>query len=67
MRVIRSLPVERTIQVLDFARYIQKQTQEDFSFLEDDASLDEILADEIVLLPSSDEQAAATEYHTLPF
>jgi len=57
LRIISSLPVERTIQILDFARYIQEQTQEDFSFLEDDASLDEILADE----KEWDEQFAHSE------
>lgn len=46
LRIIRSLPIERTIQILDFARYIQEQTQEDFTLLEEDTSLDEILADE---------------------
>ncbi len=57
LRIIRSLPVERTLQILDFARYIQEQTQEDFNFLEEDASLDEILADE----KEWDEQFARSE------
>ena len=46
IRIVRKLPIERTAQILDFARYIQKQTQEDFGILEDDFSPEEILADE---------------------
>lgn len=46
LRIVRTLPIERTAQILDYARYIQKQTQEDFAGLEDDFSQKEILADE---------------------
>ena len=46
LRIVRTLPIERTAQILDYARYIQKQTQEDFGVLEDDFSQKEILADE---------------------
>ncbi len=46
IRIVRNLPVERIVQIVDYARYIQKQTQEDFGVLEDDFSPEEILTDE---------------------
>ena len=46
IHIVRKLPIERTAQILDFARYIQKQAQEDFGVLEDDFSPEEILEDE---------------------
>ena len=46
LHIVRKLPIERTAQILDFARYIQKQTQEDFGVLDDDFSPEEILTDE---------------------
>lgn len=46
LRIVRNLPIERTMQILDYARYIQEQTREDFAMLEDDDTPEEILADE---------------------
>ena len=45
LRIVRHLPVERLAQLVDFARYIQAQTREDFVHLEDESEED-ILADE---------------------
>jgi hypothetical protein len=42
--IVRTLPVERVLQVLDFARYVQTQVIQDFGFA--DETEDEILADE---------------------
>ena len=36
VRIVRALPVERVAQILDFARYIQSQTIEDFGLLDED-------------------------------
>jgi len=55
--IVRTLPVERIVQVLDYARYIKSQTREDFDFLDDDESAEEILADEA----RWDEQFTATQ------
>ncbi len=55
--IVRTLPVERIVQVLDYARYIKSQTIEDFDFLDDDESAEEILADEA----RWDDQFAATQ------
>ncbi len=55
--IVRTLPVERIVQILDYARYIQSQTIEDFGFLDDDETADEILADEA----RWDAQFAATQ------
>lgn len=44
--IVRTLPVERVVQILDYAHYIQSQTVEDFGFLDDDETEEEILADE---------------------
>jgi len=55
--IVRTLPVERIVQILDFARYIQSQTIEDFGFLDDDETEEEILADEA----RWDAQFAATQ------
>lgn len=55
--ILRTLPVERIAQVLDYARYIQVQTLEDFDLLDDDETEEEILADEALW----DEQFAATQ------
>jgi len=43
--IVRSLPVERVAQILDYARYVQSQVGEDFA-LDDDETLDQVLADE---------------------
>lgn len=55
--IIRTLPVERVIQILDYARYIQSQVIEDFNLLEIDETEEEILADEA----RWDAQFAATQ------
>jgi hypothetical protein len=55
--IVRTLPVERIVQILDYARYIQSQTVEDFGFLDDDETEEEILADEA----RWDAQFAATQ------
>ena len=55
--IVRSLPIERIVQILDFARYIQSQTMEDFGFSDDDVPEDEIDADEM----RWDAQFAATQ------
>ncbi len=55
--IVRTLPVERIVQGLDYARYIKSQTTEDFGFLDDDETAEEILADEA----RWDEQFAATQ------
>ena len=44
-QIIHNLPVERILQIIDFARYIQSQTVEDFINLDDECEED-ILADE---------------------
>jgi len=44
--IVRALPVERVAQILDYARYIQSQTREDFRLLDDDETEEEIQADE---------------------
>jgi hypothetical protein len=55
--ILRTLPVERVVQILDYARYIQSQTIEDFGLLDDDETEEEILADEA----RWDAQFAATQ------
>ncbi|MCL0029911.1 hypothetical protein M1N19_02985, partial [Dehalococcoidia bacterium] len=55
--IVRALPVERVVQILDYAHYIQSQTVEDFGFLDDDETEEEILADEALW----DAQFAATQ------
>ena len=45
VQIIHNLPVEQIIQIIDFARYIQSQTGEDFIDLDDEGEED-ILADE---------------------
>ena len=55
--IVRTLPVERLVQILDYARYIQSQTVEDFGFLDDGETEEEILADEALW----DAQFAATQ------
>ncbi len=45
IQIVHNLPVERIIQIIDFARYIQSQTIEDFINLDDECEED-ILADE---------------------
>jgi len=45
--ILRRLPNERVIQILDYARYIQSQTREDFDFLDDEESEEDIIADEV--------------------
>jgi hypothetical protein len=46
INIVRKLPIERVVQILDYARYIQTQTGEDFGFLEDGETEEEIIADE---------------------
>jgi hypothetical protein len=43
--IVRALPAEQVKQVLEFARYIQVQTQDDFAFAEEETA-EEIAADE---------------------
>jgi hypothetical protein len=45
LNIVRTLPVERVLQILDFARYVQTQTLEDFA-LGDDETAEEVAADE---------------------
>ena len=56
LHIIHTLPVERIAQIVDFARYIQSQTTEDFIRV-DDESEEDILADEA----QWDAQFAATQ------
>ncbi len=44
--IVRTLPIERVLQILDYARYVQSQVIEDFNLLEIDETEAEILADE---------------------
>ncbi len=55
--IVRTLPIERIVQILDYARYIQSQAIEDFGLLDDDETEEEILADEMCW----DAQFAATQ------
>jgi len=55
--IVRTLPVEHVVQILDYARDIQSQTIEDLRFLDDDETEEEILADEA----RWDAQFAATQ------
>ena len=55
--IVRALPIERVVQIIDYARYIQSQTVRDFGFLDDDETEEEILADEA----RWDAQFAATQ------
>jgi hypothetical protein len=57
INIVRKLPVERVVQILDYARYIQSQTIEDLGFLDDDETEEETLADEA----HWDAQFAATQ------
>jgi hypothetical protein len=43
--IVRALPVERVVQILDYARYIQSQVGEDFA-LDDGETAEQVLADE---------------------
>jgi hypothetical protein len=43
--IVRALPIERVVEILDYARYIQAQVSEDFA-LDDGETAEEILADE---------------------
>jgi Tfp pilus assembly protein PilO len=52
--IVRTLPAERVVQILDYARYIQSQAIED---MDDDETEEEILADEA----HWDAQFAATQ------
>lgn len=56
LHIIHTLPIERIAQVVDFARYIHVQAEEDFIHL-DDESQEDILADEAVW----DQQFASTQ------
>ena len=44
--IVRTLPIERVVQILDYARYVQSQAIQDFNLLEDDETEEEISADE---------------------
>jgi tRNA isopentenyl-2-thiomethyl-A-37 hydroxylase MiaE len=44
--IVRALPPERVVQILDYARYIESQAGEDFGILHDDETLEEVIADE---------------------
>ncbi len=55
--IVRALPIERVLQVLDYARYIQSQVMEDLNLLDRDETEEEILADEA----RWDAQFAATQ------
>ncbi len=57
LSIIRALPIERVMQILDYARYVQSQTDEDFGFLNAGETEEEILADEA----RWDAQFAATQ------
>jgi len=57
INIARKLPIERVVQILDYARYIESQTIEDFGLLNDDETEEEILADEACW----DAQFAATQ------
>ena len=57
VNIVRTLPIERIVQVLDYARYVKSQTIEDFGFLSDDETEQDILADEA----HWDAQFAATQ------
>ncbi|MBD3305575.1 hypothetical protein GF339_04255 [candidate division KSB3 bacterium] len=46
LQIVHDLPVERILQILDFARYIQSQATEDFLRLADEDESD-ILNDEV--------------------
>jgi hypothetical protein len=54
--ILRTLPVERIAQVLDYARYIQFRAFDDIDLLDDETE-EEILADEALW----DAQFAATQ------
>jgi hypothetical protein len=54
--IVRALPAEQVRQVLEFARYIQLQTQDDFAFAEE-ATAAEVATDEA----RWDAQFAATQ------
>ena len=54
--IVHHLPIERLAQLVDFARYIQSQTREDFLELKDECEED-VLADEA----QWDKQFAATQ------
>lgn len=46
MQIVRTLPAERILQILDYARYVQGQNHEDFALLQEDATEEAMLADE---------------------
>lgn len=43
--IVRALPIERVVEILDYARYIQAQVSEDFA-LDEGETAAEILTDE---------------------
>jgi hypothetical protein len=57
LRIVRTLPIERVVQILDYARYIESQAVEDFEILHDDETKEEIIVDEA----RWDAQFAATQ------
>jgi hypothetical protein len=46
LKIVRTLPPERVMQLLDYARYLQAQTIPGADFLETDETEEEIEADE---------------------
>lgn len=45
LSIIRTLPMEQVVQILEFARYVQTQTLDDFALVEEETA-EEIAADE---------------------
>jgi hypothetical protein len=58
LSIVHTLPVERVLQILDYARYVQMQANEDFGFLDDDETDEEVVADEALW----DAQFASTQH-----
>lgn len=46
IHIVRTLPTERVLQILDYARYIQQQTSKDVEGLDDEESEEDIQVDE---------------------
>lgn len=46
VQIVHTLPAERIVQILDYARYIQEQARKDATLIEEDANEETILADE---------------------
>ncbi len=58
MSIVHTLPIERIVQILDYARYIQMQATQDLGSLDNDETDEEVLADEALW----DTQFAATQH-----